>query len=381
MNDALEAQRERRPAMKKISTVAMERIQIFKESQRTIGMDLGDRSSHYCILNEAGEVIWESKLPTTPKGIEEVFSRIPRSRMALETGTHSPWVSRQLTELGHEVIVAHARNVRLIGESSRKDDRLDARTLARLARIDPGLLSPVRHRSAKAQIHLTVIRARATLVSARTALVNAARGLTKSYGARLPKCGSEQMNREIAQGLSQELREALDPLLAEIESLNERIAEYDRRIEKVAKEAYPEAALLRQVKGVGPLIALTYVLTLDDPHRFRRSRDAGCFLGLRPGRRNSGMSEPQMHISKEGDRYLRTLLVQGAHYILGPFGQDSDLRRWGLKLAKRGGKNAKKRAVVAVARKLAVLLHKLWVSGEVYEPLRNNNHKVVAAVA
>jgi transposase len=381
MNDALEAQRERRPAMKKISTVAIERIQIFKQSQRTIGMDLGDRSSHYCILNEAGEVIRESKLPTTPKGIEEVFSRIPRSRIALETGTHSPWVSRQLTQLGHEVIVAHARNVRLIGESSRKDDRLDARTLARLARIDPGLLSPVRHRSAKAQIHLTVIRARATLVSARTALVNAARGLTKSYGARLPKCGSEQMNREIAKGLSQELRDALDPLLAEIESLNERIAEYDRRIEKVAKEVYPEAALLRQVKGVGPLIALTYVLTLDDPHRFRRSRDAGCFLGLRPGRRNSGMSEPQMHISKEGDRYLRTLLVQGAHYILGPFGQDSDLRRWGLKLAERGGKNAKKRAVVAVARKLAVLLHKLWVSGEVYEPLRNNNHKVVAAVA
>jgi transposase len=300
--------------------------------------------------------------------------------MALETGTHSPWVSWQLTAWGHEVIVAHAHNVRLIGESSRKDDQLDARTLARLARIDPGLLGPVRHRSAKAQIHLTVIRARATLVSARTALVNAARGLAKSYGARLPKCGSEQMNREIAQGLSQELREALDPLLTEIESLNQRIAEYDRRIEKVAKEVYPEAALLRQVKGVGPLIALTYILTLDDPHRFRCSRDAGCFVGLRPGRRNSGMSEPQMHISKEGDRYLRTLLVQGAHYILGPFGQDSDLRRWGLKLAERGGKNAKKRAVVAVARKLAVLLHKLWVSGEVYEPLRNN-HKVVAAVA
>jgi transposase len=366
--------------MKKISTVAIERIQIFKENQLTIGLDLGDRFSHYCILNEAGEVILEQELPTTPKGIEQVFSRIPRSRIALETGTHSPWVSRQMAQLGHEVIVAHARNVRLIGESSRKDDRLDARTLARLARIDPGLLSPVRHRSAKAQIHLTVIRARATLVSARTALVNAARGLTKSYGARLPKCGSEQMNREIAKGLSEELRDALDPLLAEIESLNERIAEYDRRIARVSKEVYPEVALLQQVKGVGPLIALTYVLTLDDPHRFRRSRDAGCFLGLRPGRRNSGMSEPQLHISKEGDRYLRTLLVQGAHYILGPFGQDSDLRRWGLQLAKRGGKNAKKRAVVAVARKLAVLLHKLWVSAEVYEPLRNN-HKVMAAVA
>ena len=366
--------------MKKISTVEIERIQIFKENQLTIGLDLGDRTSHYCILNEAGEVIFEHELPTTPKGIEEVFSRIPRSRIALETGTHSPWLSRQLTELGHEVIVAHARNVRLISESSRKDDRLDARTLARLARIDPGLLGPVRHRSAKAQIHLTVIRARAALVSTRTALVNAARGLTKSYGERLRKCGTEQMNREIAKGLSQELRDALDPLLGEIESLNERIAEYDRRIEQIAKEVYPQVAVLKQVKGVGPLIALTFVLTLDDPHRFRRSRDVGCFLGLRPGRRNSGMSEPQLHISKEGDRYLRTLLVQGAHYILGPFGQDSDLRRWGLKLAERGGKNAKKRAVVAVARKLAVLLHKLWVSGEVYEPLRNN-HKVVAAVA
>src|SRR5271154_1879776 len=261
----------RRPAMRKINTMAMEGIQIFKDDQLTIGLDLGDRTSHYCVLNEAGEVILESELPTTPKGIEGVFSRIPRSRIALETGTHSPWVSRQLTQLGHEAIVAHARNVRLIGESSRKDDQLDARTLARLARIDPGLLGPVRHRSAKAQIHLTVIRARAALVSSRTALVNAARGLTKSYGERLKKCGIEQMNRDSSQGLSQELRDALDPLLREIESLTDRIAEYDDRIEQISKEVYPQVAVLKQVKGVGQLIALTFVLTLDDPHRFRRS--------------------------------------------------------------------------------------------------------------
>ena len=366
--------------MKKNSTVATRRKQIFKQAKLTIGLDLGDRTSHYCMLDEAGNVILESNLPTTSNGIRQAFRRIPRCRIALETGTHSPWVSRQLAQMGHEAIVAHARNVRLIGESSRKDDQFDARTLARLARIDPGLLGPVRHRSAQAQIHLTVIRARAALVSTRTALVNAARGLTKSYGQRLNQCGTEQMNRDSSKGLSQELREALDPLLREIESLNERIAEYNRRIEQIAKQARPEVARLTQVKGVGTLIALTYVLTLDDPQRFRRSRDAGCFLGLRPGRRNSGQSEPQLHISKEGDRYLRTLMVQGAHYILGPFGQDSDLRRWGLKLAERGGRNAKKRAVVAVARKLAVLLHKLWVSGEVYEPLRNN-HKVESAVA
>ena len=365
--------------MRKSSTVAMDRIENFRDHKVTIGLDLGDRFSHYCILNEAGEIIGEHNLATTPKGIDEVFGRIPRSRTALETGTHSPWVSRQLARLGHEVIVAHARNVRLIGDSSRKDDRFDSWTLARLARIDPGLLGPVQHRSAQAQIHLTVIRARAGLVRARTALVNSARGLTKSYGERLRKCSTQKI-REMAKGLSQELRDALDPLFGEIESLNERIAEYDRRIEQIAKEVYPQVALPKQVKGVGTLIALTYVLTLDDPYRFRRSRDAGCFVGLRPGRRNSGMSQPQLHISKEGDVYLRTMLVQGAHYILGPFGEDSDLRRWGLKLAERGGKNAKKRAVVAVARKLAVLLHKLWVSGEVYEPLRNN-HKAVAAVA
>jgi transposase len=303
---------------------------------------------------------------------------MPRSRIALETGVHSPWVSRLLAQLGHEVIVAHARNVRLIWESRRKDDRLDARTLARLARIDPRLLSPVRHRSAEAQIHLTVIRARAELVSARTALVNAARGLVKSYGERLHKCGTRQVSREMAAGLSAELRAAIEPLVEEIESLNERIKQCDRRIEQIARESYPEVSLLQQVKGVGMQIALTYILTIEDPHRFRKSRDVGCFLGLRPGRRNSGQSEPQMHISKEGDRYLRTMLVQGAHYILGPFGEDSDLRRWGLKLAERGGKNAKKRAIIAVARKLAVLLHRLWVSAEVYEPLHNSQREVQA---
>ena len=364
--------------MQKISTTRTNGRKIFK-GQLTIGLDLGDRYSSYCVLDEAGKILLEQKLPTTQETMKQIFGRMARCRIAMETGTHSPWVSRLLLALGHEVIVAHAQNVRLIVKSRRKDDRIDARTLARLARIDPELLSPVRHRSAQAQLHLTEIRARAGLVSARTALINAARGLVKSYGERLRKCGSFQVSREIGSGLSTELREALQPLLREVESLNERIQEYDRRIEKMAKERYPEVALLKQVKGVGDVIATTYVLTIEAPHRFRKSRDAGCFVGLQPGRRNSGDSEPQLHISKQGDEYLRTLLVQGAHYILGPFGEDSDLRRWGQKLAERGGKNAKKRAVVAVARKLAVLLHRLWVSGEVYEPLRNSQKAMSAA--
>jgi transposase len=365
--------------MKKVSTAAVTARKNFREHELTIGLDLGDRSSRYCMLDEAGEVLLEQKLATTGRAMREVFGGMPRSRIALETGMHSPWVSRVLSELEHEVIVAHARNVRLIGESRRKDDRLDAQTLARLARIDPQLLCPVKHRSAKAQADLTVIRARAGLVRARTALVNTARGLAKSYGERLRGCNVRNMNPEKAEGLSPELQTALEPLLTAIESLSERIREYNERIEGLAQESYPQVALLKQVKGVGTLIALTFLLTLEDPHRFRKSRHVGCYLGLQPGRRNSGQSEPQLHITKEGDPYLRTLLVQGAHHILGPFGADSDLRRWGLKLAERGGRNGKKRAIIATARKLAVLLHRLWVSGEVYEPLRNSPQLMPAA--
>jgi transposase len=367
--------------MKKVSTEAAKQSGKISEQKLTVGLDLGDRSSWYCVVDEAGGVLLEQRLSTTPKAMKEVFGSMPRCRIALETGTHSPWVSRLLSELGHEVIVAHARNVRLIGESRKKDDRLDAQTLARLARIDPQLLCPVKHRSAKAQADLTVIRARAGLVRARTALVNTARGLAKSYGERLRGCNVRNMNAEKAQELSPELRTALEPLLAGIESLSEGIRECNEGIERLARESYPQVAQLKQVKGVGTLIALTFLLTLEDAHRFRQSRDVGCYLGLQPGRRNSGQSEPQMHISKEGDPYLRTLLVQGAHHILGPFGADSDLRRWGLKLAERGGKSGKKRAIIAVARKLAILLHHLWVSGEVYEPLRLSKPRAMPAAA
>jgi transposase len=367
--------------MKKVNTAATKQSRNISRQKLTIGLDLGDRNSWYCVLDETGGIQLEQRVRTTAKALQEVFGAMPRSRIALEIGTHSPWISRLLGELGHEVIVANARKVRLIGESRKKDDRLDAQTLARLARIDPELLYPVKHRSAQAQADLTLIRARAGLVRARTGLVNAARGLAKSYGERLRGCNVRNMNPEKAESLSPELQAALEPLLNAIESLSERIVEYNEGIEKLAQESYPQVALLKQIKGVGTLIALTFLLTLEDPHRFGKSRDVGGYLGLQPGRRNSGQSEPQLHISKEGDPYLRTLLVQGAQHILGPFGIDCDLRRWGLKLAERGGRNGKKRAIVATARKLAVLLHHLWVSGEVYEPLHNSSRLTVAAAA
>src|SRR6266550_4737939 len=216
--------------MKKVSTAATKPSKNFSQSNLTIGLDLGDRSSCYCVLDETGRIVMEQKVSTTPKALQAAFGAMPHSRIALETGMHSPWISRLLTELGHEAIVAHARNVRLIGESRKKDDRIDARTLARLARIDPQLLCPVKHRSAEAQADLTVIRARAALVRTRTMLVNVARGLTKAYGERLRGCNARGMKPKAAQDLSPELRSALEPLMREIESVSERISEYDQML-------------------------------------------------------------------------------------------------------------------------------------------------------
>ena len=249
---------------------------------------------------------------------------------------------------------------------------MDAQVLARLARVDPQLLRPIRHRGEKAHSDLLEIRVRAALVEARTSLVNAARGLAKGIGVRLPSCDTDTFSVERIQGVPPKLSEQLEPLLKEVESLTEKIHELDQKLEQIARTEYPETKLLRQVSGVGPLIALTFVLTVEDQERFSNSRDVGCYVGLRPKRSDSGESQPQLRITKEGDIYLRKLLVQGAHCILSRRGPDTDLKRWGLKLFERGGKNAKKRAVVAVARKLAVLLHRLWVTGEVYEPLRNS---------
>jgi transposase len=311
--------------------------------------------------------------------MSQVFASMVRSRIAMEVGTHSPWVSRLLQSFGHEVIVANARRVRLIGQSSRKNDKQDAKLLARLARVDPSLLCPIQHRGEQAQEHLAMIKARAALVEGRTALVNTARGLTKSFGERLGKCDADQMGVGKLAGLPAGLQKVLEPLLATVETMTEKIQGYDKQLAEIARKHYPETALLEQISGVGQLIALTFILTLDDPNRFRRSRDVGCFLGLRPKQRDSGESQPQLGISKEGDVYLRKLLVQGAHCILSRRGPDTDLKRWGLKLAGQGNKNAKKRALVAVARKLAILLHHLWVTGEVYEPLRNSQAAAVPA--
>lgn len=335
----------------------------------TIGMDLGDHWSRYCVLEASGAIVEEDRVRTTADAMREKFGKLDPARVVIAAGTHSPWVSRLLEELSYQVIVANPRKVRLIYESDRKNDRLDARMLARLGRVDISLLSPVWHRSAEAQADLAVIRSRDTLVAARTQLINAVRGMVKSTGGRLPTSTTAAFAGKIAALVPTQLKLAMAPLLKSIYALSQQIRCYDAQIERLAEKKYPQTKLLRQVKGVGPLIALTYVLTVDDPSRFQRSRQLGSFLGLRPEQRDSGESAPQLGISKCGNNHLRWLLVQAAHYILSRLAPDSRLRRWGLQLASRGGKNGKRRAVVAVARKLAVLLHRLWTTGEVYEPL------------
>lgn len=339
----------------------------------TVGLDVGDDYSHSAVLDSRGELREETRVSTTRKALTEYFSVAERLRVVLEAGTHSRWISRLLEELGHEVIVANPRRLKLIYQSDSKTDRADAECLARLGRIDARLLSPIFHRSEQAQADLSLVRSRDVLVKSRTQMVNSVRGMVKGFGGRLKKCSTASFHRQARESteLDEALKPAVMPILDMIEQLTREIARFDRMVKQIADTRYPETHRLSQPSGVGALTSLAFVLTLEDPHRFSSSRKVGSYLGLRSRKDKSGNRDPELRITKAGDSMMRRLLVGSAQYILGPFGPDCDLRRWGLKLAARGGKNAKKRAVVAVARKLAVLLHHLWVTGADYDPLRN----------
>lgn len=346
----------------------------------TVGVDVGDRFSNYCAIDTNGEIVVQGRTTTTAGAIELEFKRVPAKVIAIEAGAHSPWMSRLLTTLGHEVIVANPRKLRLIYENKRKDDRVDAEYLARLARLDPKLLGAIEHRSESSQCHLALIRSRDTIVRTRARLVHHIRAAVKCTGGRVPACTVDCFHKRAAAFIPELLRDALEPLVNLIGQLTTQIHAFDRQIERLAEDHYPDTKALTQVGGVGSLTALAFILTLEDEQRFRHSRTVGAWLGLVPARHDSGESQPQKHITKEGDPYLRRLLVGSAQYILGPFGSDCDLRRHGLAIAARGGKNAKKRAAVAIARKLAVLLHRLWRTRDVYDPLYNSKRlKTIAA--
>jgi transposase len=339
----------------------------------TVGMDMGDKNHSVCVLDAEGEVQTRTSVTNTVKAIEKYFGKLAPCRIALEAGTHSGWISRILEGMGHEVLVGNPRKLRVIWDSDEKDDERDAEMLARIARFDPHLLYPIRHRSQAAHADLAVIKARDMLVKTRSMLVAHARGAVKSIGQRISSCSTEVFHVRLLEDLPAELRPALEPLGKSIEELTIRIRHYDRLVERLGREKYPQTERVRAISGVGPVTALAFVLTLEESSRFAKSREVGPYLGLVPKRDQSGQTDKQLRITKAGDAYLRRLLVGSAQYILGPFGPDCDLKRFGLKLAARGGKNAKRRAVVAVARKLAVLMHRLWTSGQTYDPLHREH--------
>jgi transposase len=345
--------------------LAVKHSNIATFTRNTIGVDVSDRKSYFYILNAQGEYSASGSIPTSPQGFLEYFGSLEPARVAIETGTHSLWLTWLIQKLGHEVLLANARELKLIFNSTKKDDPMDAEKLCRLARFDPKLLHPVEPRSKERQIDRLVLASRSQLVKARTQLVLHVRGEVKTFGARIPSSYStEAFHYKAAEHVPEEIAATIQPMLDTIKDLTQRIRAFDVRIEGEMVKKYPETKLLRQVPGVGPITALAFVLAIGDPHRFKDSRQVGTYFGLTPRLDKSGKIDRQCGISKAGDDTVRTLLVSSAHYVLGPFGPDSDLRRFGQELGQQGGKGGKKRAVIAVARKLAVLLHALWVSGE-----------------
>lgn len=340
----------------------------------TVGIDLGDKKHAICVLDAGGEIIEERTITNHRESLRRLSAKYPGARVVMEVGSHSPWTSRLLKGLGHEVLVANARKLRAIYMNDRKSDNRDAEMLARIGRMDPKLLHPVAHQSEEAQRDLLEIKQRDSMVRQRVNLISTVRFTLKSLGIRVASPNTSCFARRARLTLGESEPEVLavvEPMLGLIDAITETVKELTRRIEQMGETKYPETKRLRQITGIGPITALAFRLTIGDPERFADSRDVGAYLGLVPKRDQSGAVDKEMRISKAGDAYLRKLLVSAAQYVLGPFGPDCDLRRRGLELEARGGRGAKKKAVVAVARKLAVLMHALWRKEADYRPLRN----------
>lgn len=378
-----EAKRRRRPT-KSEQQIEQQRKQMQEAGEigGVVGIDIGDKRSYVRLVGLDGERIEEAKIATRPAALEKYFRLWPRLRVVLETGTHTNWIRRLMAGLGHEVLVADARQLRLISQSDAKNDRNDAYWLAELGRTNPALLAPVKERDQQVEQHRSWLRGRETLLESRTKLINSLRGIAKAHGIRFGRCGMTKWEQAVREKCPAVLGTILEPMARVIVALTREINALDRRIEKLGEQQYPATQLLRTADGVGALTSLAYVLELNnDVGRVKRSREMGPVVGCRPKYQNSGESAPQLGITKAGNDLLRRLLVQSAQRILGPFGQDSALRRWGLGLAVRGGKRAKRRAVVAVARKLAVILHAMWRNEQAWQAFPDGEPAGAAAVA
>lgn len=338
----------------------------------TIGLDLSDNVGHFQVQRGDGHVLDRGKVKLTKEHLEAFLGEWKGCRLVIEAGTHSPWISRVVSDCGLELVVANPRRVELISKSNSKTDPKDAALLAEIGRTNKTLLAPIEHRTASTQLDQAVLRARDEVVRARTSMINHVRGVMKSNGHRAPSASADSFGRRVCATMPDELKAALEPIARLIMAMSDQVKSFDEQLEDMADQKYPITKVLREIGGVGPVVSLSFVLKIEDPARFKNSRAVGPYVGLVSRKQDSGESNPQLHITKAGDRELRRLLVISANYILGCFGPDCDLRRFGLRIAGDGSNRAaKKRAKVAVARKLAVLMHHLWTHGLEYDPLYN----------
>lgn len=339
--------------------------------QACLGLDLGDETSHYCLVGCEGEVELRGVVPTEREALAALLRGLPPARVVIEASPHSHWVAALIRSLRTEVYVANPRRLPLITRSSRKNDRNDAEQLARIGRLDVELLSPVQLRTDECMRERARLRSRSLLVRTRVRVINSIRSTLKVFGIKPPRCAAEYASKRFPAVIPAELQSIIDPLVLTLQALDEQIKRFDREVELQAKQHFPATSALRQVHGVGPQVSLSFVTALVDPRRFKNARTVGAFVGLTPRSHQSGQSDPRLGVSKEGDPALRSLLVTAATTILRKSSPDSDLKRYGRRIAASGTPRDKNRARIAVARKLAVLLHRLWLTGEVYEPLRN----------
>ena len=346
---------------------------------RTIGFDLGAKTGVYCVLDESGSIVEEGSVGMSRAAVTKFFRGQPTSRVILEASGSSRWTTKIARSLGHEVVIGNPRKIKYITKSVTKSDHNDAFKLADLGQVRPRLLSPVHLRSDKAHSGRMHQRVRAQLVACRTSLINCARGCARSLGHALPKCSPPAFVKRAKANLPKHALVELNPLLDQLSELAIQIKACDQRTESLGEEVFPETKIFQQIAGVGPVLALSFACMIDDPTIFKDSRAVGAFAGLAPKSKQSGKSSPELRISKQGDGETRRLLVSAATYILGPFGPDCDLKRYGQRIASGGSQAARAKARIAVARKLSVLLHRLWMTGEEYQPFRKGTPGLGAA--
>ena len=342
----------------------------------TVGMDLGNKKHVITAIDSNGTVLQKATIANNAQEVTEFFSQYKEPcKVIIEAGTPSIWVGNHLKNMGHKVKLADPAKIKAIWGSTVKTDDRDSEMLARLANADMKLLNEVHLKDMEVQAHASVLKARDRLVMSRAQLVLFTRSQFKLIGMDVPACSTASFAKQVRLLVPKELKIVLQPILRTISHLTEEIKKYDKKISKLCKK-YKETETLQQVNGVGPVTALGFCLAVGDKTRFKNNRSIGAYLGLVPKCDQSGDTNKQLRISKAGNSNLRRLLVNCAQHILGIYGKDSDLKRFGMRLINRGkGKNNKKKAVIAVSRKLSVLLLKLYKTGEEYIPLKNSLKK------